>query len=309
MHVHSSDCLARALGVLPADMPSGSSARGRSPVTQKDFKRARDDLNHTKDRVDQMERRLGVVGDLAVPTAQDVAALRAELQLVFFARGSAKAALAAELADYNGGKAAVANGTADRGPPLKVRMYSWAIHSLANANRPPPDDKPWVLLRTFAASESGRTLRRLWGAASLATLWTKLADGQWPPMGVKAGVPRPSRKVLAAADAVGLQLKGKGHGKGTGHAARVSPKRSASGDGDDAVPWLAPFSGCCLCPGAGSGLVQASDFPHFCGVPVLSGPLSRFPVLSGVSRAVYAPSWVRTPDGPGYLLVDPSPPP
>ena len=152
MHVHSSDCLARALGVLPADMPSGSSARGRSPVTQKDFKRARDDLNHTKDRVDQMERRLGVVGDLAVPTAQDVAALRAELQLVFFARGSAKAALAAELADYNGGKAAVANGTADRGPPLKVRMYRVRLQREDQATPFPATQESVRALRAFDAS-------------------------------------------------------------------------------------------------------------------------------------------------------------
>ena len=95
--VHSSDCLARTLCVLPASMPSGSSARGRSPVHQKDIRKGWDDLAQTKDRVDQ--------------TAQDVAFLRAELQLVFFASGSACAALAAELADYTAGKAAVASGT------------------------------------------------------------------------------------------------------------------------------------------------------------------------------------------------------
>ena len=109
--VHSSDCLARTLCVLPASMPSGSSARGRSPVHQKDIRKGWDDLAQTKDRVDQMEKGLGIVGDLAVQTAQDVAFLRAELQLVFFASGSACAALAAELADYTAGKAAVASGT------------------------------------------------------------------------------------------------------------------------------------------------------------------------------------------------------
>ena len=64
---------------------------------QKDIRKGWDDLAQTKDRVDQ--------------TAQDVAFLRAELQLVFFASGSACAALAAELADYTAGKAAVASGT------------------------------------------------------------------------------------------------------------------------------------------------------------------------------------------------------
>ena len=78
---------------------------------QKDIRKGWDDLAQTKDRVDQMEKGLGIVGDLAVQTAQDVAFLRAELQLVFFASGSACAALAAELADYTY-KAAVASGTA-----------------------------------------------------------------------------------------------------------------------------------------------------------------------------------------------------
>ena len=286
-------------------MPSGSSARGRSPVQQKDFRKARDELANTKDRVEQLEKRLGSVGDLAVQTTQDVAVLRAELQLVFFASGSARAALAAELAEYNEGKAAVANGTADRGAPLKVRMYrtllccveeqatpypatqesvralrpfdaSWAIGSLSNANRPPPEGKPWVLLCTFAASESGRALRRLWGAAPLATLWTKQADGQWPPVGVKPGVPRPSRKVVVAADAVGLQLKGKGFGKGAGAgpSTRISPKRSASGHGDGSRrsrrrSLASTFSGSCLYhltvrfrsrPGA--GLVSSRPLLH-----------------------------------------------
>ena len=318
--VHSSDCAARTCCVLPSgSMPSGSSARGRSPVQQKDFRKARDELANTKDRVEQLEKRLGSVGGLAVQTAQDVAVLRAELQVVFFASGSARAALEAELAEYNEGKAAVANGTADRGAPLKVRMYrtllrcveeqaspypttqesvrslrsfdaSWAIGSLSNANRPPPEGKPWVLLCTFAASESGRALRRLWGAAPLATLWTKQPDGQWPPVGVKPGVPRPSRKVVVAADAVGIQLKGKGFGKGAGPSTRISPKRSASGDGAGSRrsrrrSLACTFSGSCLYyltvrfrsrPGAGSGLVQAPTSQFLVGFRSRPGPSAGF---------------------------------
>ena len=45
-------------GTMDLDDPKKSTSR----LAMKDFKRARDDLNHTKDRVDQMERRLGVVG-------------------------------------------------------------------------------------------------------------------------------------------------------------------------------------------------------------------------------------------------------
>ena len=189
--------------------------------------------------MDQLEKKLHTVGDLAVQTAQEVAVLRSELQIVFLASGSAITRLTEELAAYNEGKAAVAHGTAERGPPLKVRLYRKLLQCVEaqaepfpaitrNAIRPPPEGKPWILVCTFAASESGRALRRLWGAPALAGLWTKMANGAWPSVGVKAGVPRPSRKVLAAvADAVGVSVKGKG--KGEGGPSHVSPKRSASG--------------------------------------------------------------------------------
>ena len=60
--------------------------------------------------MDQLEKKLHTVGDLAVQTAQEVAVLRSELQIMFFASGSAITRLTEESAAYNEGKAAVAHG-------------------------------------------------------------------------------------------------------------------------------------------------------------------------------------------------------
>lgn len=136
--------------------PSGSSARGRSPVTKRDFRKGRDDLVHTTGRVDQLEKKLHTVGDLAVQTAQEVAVLRSELQIVFLASGSAITRLTEELAAYNEGKAAVAHGTAERGPPLKVRLYRKLLQCVEAQAEPFPAtresvqalcafDPPWAL--------------------------------------------------------------------------------------------------------------------------------------------------------------------
>ena len=129
--------------------------------------------------------------------------------------------------------------------------FFWATHesmhgSLSNASRPPPEGK----LYTFAASESGRALRRVWGGPALAGLWTRLGDGSWPAVGVKAGVPRPSRKAPRP---------------------RTLPYGSC----------ISIRSACRSRPGRGSGLVQAPFFLQWRSGLVRASEQVAFAFLAG----------------------------
>ena len=145
-------------------------------------------------------------------------------------------------------------GTKEKGPPLKVLLYKsiiesvkemaepypathqaanllqstdvgWALNALSNSTKPTEEGKPWVLVAMFSPTDQGRAIRRLWNDPSLASLWTKGADGTWPVVGFKPGQARASRECLKVADLTGINLS---KGKGKGGKARVSPKRSKS---------------------------------------------------------------------------------
>ena len=83
----------------------------------------------------------------------------------------------------------------------------YCVGSLGNSLRPPGDARSWVLVFSFTASAAGRELR---GSLALAGVFSRNGDGAWPDLGFKMGVPRPSKYVQRVCEVANLPPKGKG---------------------------------------------------------------------------------------------------
>ena len=197
------------------------------------------ELRQTKDQ-------LGRVGRLAVLTSKDVGEMRSQMQLVVFLAGAVKEFVAGVLQTYVDGRARVQAGQEEKGQPLKCRIYDAVLSKLldvvtaaypqaagkiqelvalkaeydviavANASRPPEDaGKPWVVVVTFSGSDRGHQMRGLWLSTEIQQAFKK-QNGEWPSISARAGSYRAGRLTQDVAADVGLDIGGKGRGKGGG---------------------------------------------------------------------------------------------
>ena len=104
--------------------------RKPTPVLRNEFDRQRNQLDKNTDRLDTLEKQIRGVGQLAVQTANDFAAHKAALQVVFFLAGGAKQACLQVLEQYNSETEAVRSGMQQKGAPLKVRLYGQIVQLL-----------------------------------------------------------------------------------------------------------------------------------------------------------------------------------
>ena len=179
----------------------------------------------------------------------------------FFASGTACVALTEELASFNAGKAAIASGSAERGPPLKVRMYKALLKCVEDQS-------------VFF----GQLTRACMAASPMQADHHQKASC----------TPSQPQKAAAPYVVYGEGLRSPGYGPASGMG--VGPLWELK------LVFPAPLAkrrgrGRCLMAPAflfavRAGLVQGgalvSSRPLFScsGVPVLSGPLSRLPLLS-----------------------------
>ena len=89
------------------------------------------------------------------------------------------------------------------------------VTAVANSQRAPDDDRPWILIVTFNHGEVGQKLKSLWCSTALKPLFAK-QGGNWPELGLREGSWKPGSLYSSVAEDLGLPVKGKAKGKGGG---------------------------------------------------------------------------------------------
>ena len=231
---------------------------GRDRERERDNAVGRSEFDRLQKGHDQLAAQLERVAAVAVRASSDAGEARADLQLVFFLQGCIRTKVMETLASYNSERPGILDGSRDKGPPLKCRIYEdllaatldqgagqptavqalaalkdyptgpAAIHSVGHLGKP-REDAPWIAPVQFTGSSVGRRLRELWADPHLGCVFSKGPNG-WPDLGCKPGRYRPSRATEQVCADFGLRVPGKGGGKGK--TTRVSPKRSASDAAD-----------------------------------------------------------------------------
>ena len=98
---------------------------------------------------------------------------------------------------------------------LEQLGFQSGIAAVANAQKAPTDDRPWILVVTFSHGELGQKLPNLWSSSALKPVFAK-QGGNWPELGLREGTWKPGKLYSAVAEDVGFTLKGKSKGKGNG---------------------------------------------------------------------------------------------
>ena len=216
------------------------------------------DLENLREKVVDLGQRLDRTAQLGLLTARDAGEARSALQVVFFLTGLARDRVKEVVTGYQADRDAVMAGTRDL--PLKLRIYESilknmvdvasrkgaeaagvareleqlgfqsGIAAVANAQKAPTDDRPWILVVTFSHGELGQKLRNLWCSSALKPVFAK-QGGNWPELGLREGTWKPGKLYSAVAEDVGFTLKGKSKGKGNGGVASGIKRQSESPPG------------------------------------------------------------------------------
>ena len=96
---------------------------GRDRERERDNVVGRSEFDRLQKGHDQLAAQLERVAAVAVRASSDAGEARADLQLVFFLQGRIRTKVMETLASYNSERPGILDGSRDKGPPLKCRIY------------------------------------------------------------------------------------------------------------------------------------------------------------------------------------------